>query len=215
VAESSDLIIQIGEWVLTQACQEFATLTRQVEGGEHLGLSINLSPRQFSDPLLADTVRKALTNAGLIATRLTLEITESTIMEDVARTAHVLAQLRSFGARVSIDDFGTGYSSLSLLSEILVDELKIDRVFVTDVATRPEPARLIRAILLLASDFGLHTVGEGLEELDQLQLLEELGCQSGQGYFFARPMPAGQLLELLQRDLNSSDSKQSRQRTLA
>jgi EAL domain-containing protein (putative c-di-GMP-specific phosphodiesterase class I) len=102
-----------------------------------------------------------------------------------------------------------------LLSEILVDELKIDRVFVTDVATRPEPARLIRAILLLASDFGLHTVGEGIEELDQLQLLEELGCQSGQGYFFARPMPAGQLLELLQRDLNSSDSKQSRQRTLA
>lgn len=215
VAESSELIVQIGEWVLTQACQEFATLTRQVEGGERLGLSINLSPRQFSDSLLVHTIRNALANSGLNATRLTLEITESTIMEDVALTADVLAQLRSFGVRISIDDFGTGYSSLSLLSEILVDELKIDRIFVADVATRPEPARLIRAILLLASDFGLHTVGEGVEEHDQLQLLEELGCQSGQGYFFARPMPAGQLLELLQLGFYGSGSNIPRQQTLA
>jgi EAL domain-containing protein (putative c-di-GMP-specific phosphodiesterase class I) len=99
--------------------------------------------------------------------------------------------------RIAIDDFGTGYSSLSLLNEIPVDTLKIDRAFVTDIATRPEPARLIRAILLLASDFGLHTVAEGVEELDQHQLLQELGCKASQGFYFARPQPAAQLFELL------------------
>ena len=197
VAESSEMIVQIGAWMLHHACQEFEALTRKVAGGERLGISINLSARQLSDPILFDTVLSAIENAGLDAERLTLEITESAIMEDVANSVLVLGQLRSIGVKIAIDDFGTGYSSLSLLSEIPVDVLKIDRTFVVDVAKRPEPGRLIRTILLLASDLGLHTVAEGIEELDQLQLLQELGCQASQGFYFAMPQPAGQLLELL------------------
>jgi diguanylate cyclase (GGDEF)-like protein len=200
VAESSGIIVHIGAWILRHACQEFEVLTRGVAGGQNLGLSVNLSTRQLSDPLLIDTVRGALANSGLDARRLTLEITESAIMEDVPNTFRVLTELRSFGVKIAIDDFGTGYSSLSLLSEIPVDTLKIDQSFVTNVAKRSEPGRLIRAIQLLASDFGLRTVAEGVEELDQLEALEGLGCQAAQGFYFARPQPALQLAELLERD---------------
>jgi EAL domain-containing protein (putative c-di-GMP-specific phosphodiesterase class I) len=125
-------------------------------------------------------------------------------MEDVSNTFRVLTELRSFGVKIAIDDFGTGYSSLSLLSEIPVDTLKIDQSFVASVAKRPEPGRLIRAIELLASDFGLRTVAEGVEELDQLEALQGLGCQVAQGFYFARPQPALQLAELLERDTSNS-----------
>jgi diguanylate cyclase (GGDEF)-like protein/PAS domain S-box-containing protein len=200
VAESSGIIVQIGAWILHQACKEFETLTRGVACGQNLGLSVNLSTRQLSDPLLLDTVRSALANSGLEARRLTLEITESAIMVDVPNTFRVLTELRSFGVKIAIDDFGTGYSSLSLLSEIPVDTIKIDQSFVTNVAKRPEPGRLIRAIQSLASDFGLRTVAEGVEDLDQLEALEGLECQAAQGFYFARPQPATQLAELLGRD---------------
>jgi EAL domain-containing protein (putative c-di-GMP-specific phosphodiesterase class I) len=125
-------------------------------------------------------------------------------MEDVSNTIRVLTELRSFGVKNAIDDFGTGYSSLSLLSEIPVDSLKIDQSFVTNVAKRPEPGRLIRAIQLLANDFGLCTVAEGVEELDQLEALHGLGCQAAQGYYFARPQPGSQLAELLERETSNS-----------
>jgi diguanylate cyclase (GGDEF)-like protein/PAS domain S-box-containing protein len=205
VAESSGVIVQIGEWMLDHACAEFAALTRGIAGGDSLGLSINLSTKQLSDPRLIDTVRRAVASAGLNTERLTLEITETTVMEDTENAIRVLTELRSIGAKIAIDDFGTGYSSLSLLNNIPVDTLKIDRVFITDIARRPEPARLVRAILTLASDFGLRTVAEGVEELAQHQLLQELGCHTSQGYYFARPQPAGQLLELLRREPDLSD----------
>jgi EAL domain-containing protein (putative c-di-GMP-specific phosphodiesterase class I) len=186
--------------MLQHACQEFVALTKDVVGGDRLGLSVNLSARQLRDPTLFDTVCSAATNAGLDLQRLTLEITESSIMEDTELAVRVLTQLRGIGVRIAIDDFGTGYSSLSLLNEIPVDTLKIDRAFVIDVTNRPEPARLIRAILTLASDFGFRTVAEGVEELDQHLLLRELGCEASQGFYFARPQPAAQLLDLLKRD---------------
>jgi diguanylate cyclase (GGDEF)-like protein/PAS domain S-box-containing protein len=200
VAETSPIIVAIGNWMLHHACQEFAAATRAAADGERLGLSVNLSTRQLNDPALPDTIASALANAGLNAARLTLEITESTIMENVASTIRVLTQLRNTGVKIAIDDFGTGYSSLSLLSEIPLDTLKIDRAFVTDIAKRSEPAQTIRAILLLAADLGLHTVAEGVEELDQHQLLQKLGCQASQGFYFARPQPAAQFLELFQQD---------------
>jgi EAL domain-containing protein (putative c-di-GMP-specific phosphodiesterase class I) len=156
--------------------------TRSPIGGSRL--SVNLSTRQLSDPLLLDTVRNALANSGLEASRLTLEITESAIMVDVPSSLRVLTELRSFGVKIAIDDFGTGYSSLSLLSEIPVDTIKIDQSFVTNVAKRPEPGRLIRAIQSLASDFGLHTVAEGVEDLDQLKALD---CNAKQPRVFTSP----------------------------
>jgi diguanylate cyclase (GGDEF)-like protein/PAS domain S-box-containing protein len=203
VAESSGLIVQIGAWMLTTACKEFEALTRGV-AGEALGLSVNLSTRQLGDPLLVDTVHRALEESGLDAGRLTLEITESAVMDDVPNTFRVLSELRRFGVKIAIDDFGTGYSSLSLLSEIPVDTIKIDRSFVTDVANRPGPGRLIRAIQSLASDFDLCTVAEGVEDLEQLEVLAGLGCQSAQGFYFARPQPAARLAELLGRDASVS-----------
>jgi EAL domain-containing protein (putative c-di-GMP-specific phosphodiesterase class I) len=204
VAESSGIIVQIGAWILHQACKEFEVLTRGVAFGQRLGLSVNLSTRQLSDPLLFDTVRNALANSGLAASRLTLEITESAIMVDVQSSLRVLAELRSSGVKIALDDFGTGYSSLSLLSEIPVDTIKIDQSFVTNVAKRPEPGRLIRAIQSLATDFGLGTVAEGVEDLEQLKVLEGLQCQAAQGFYFARPQPATQLAKLLGRDASIS-----------
>jgi diguanylate cyclase (GGDEF)-like protein/PAS domain S-box-containing protein len=199
VAESSEMIVQIGQWMLNNACQEFAAAIRQVEGAEGIGLSVNLSARQLTDPVLVDTVQNAAASAGLSLERLTLEITEGAIMEDVANTVFVLEQLRSIGVKIAIDDFGTGYSSLSLLTEIPVDTLKIDRAFVHNVADPRDPTRLIRSILRLAGDFGLGTVAEGVESPDQLQLLQELGCQACQGFYLARPLSAEELVELLQR----------------
>jgi diguanylate cyclase (GGDEF)-like protein/PAS domain S-box-containing protein len=200
LAESSGLIVRISEWMLRHTCLEFEALTRGVPGGQSLGLSVNLSRRQLGDPLLVDTVRSALEDSGLQPTRLTLEVTESTIMADVGNTFRLLNELRNMGVKIAIDDFGTGYSSLSLLSEIPADTLKIDRVFITEVAKRPERERLVRAILLLASDFGFRTVAEGVEELDEQDLLHELGCDASQGYYFAHAQPAGKLLELLLQD---------------
>ena len=198
-AESSRLILEIGDSMLRHACGEFETLTRGVPGAATLGVSVNLSTRQLSDPRLLVTVQDSLTNARLHAGRLTLEITESTIMDDVADATRVLKQLRSLGVKIAMDDFGTGYSSLSLLSEIPIDRLKIDRSFVTGMADRPESSRMIRAILGLAGELGLDTVVEGVEELEQHQRLRELGCQACQGFYFAKPQPAAQLVELLQR----------------
>jgi len=199
-AESSGLILEIGDWVLRHACEEFETSTRDVPGAATVGLSINLSTRQLSNPRLLDTVHDALANAGLEAGRLTLEITESTIMDDAADATRVLTQLRRLGVKIAMDDFGTGYSSLSLLSRIPLDRLKIDRSFVTGMADGSESSHMMKAILALASDLGLHTVVEGVEELEQYEQLQELGCQACQGYYFARPQPAAQLVELLQRN---------------
>lgn len=199
LAESSGMIVQIGDWMLRQAFEEFHALTRDVPGSESLSLSVNLSARQLSNPLLVEAIRDAIASSGLSMGRLTLEITESAIMEDVTNTILVLSRLRNMGAKIAIDDFGTGYSSLSLLSDIPLDVLKIDRAFVIDVARRPERARLIRSILLLARDFGLHTVAEGVESSDQLQLLQQLGCQAAQGFYMAQPMPVGRLAELLRK----------------
>ena len=197
VAESSGMIVQVGEWVLRQACREFQALTRDVAGCENLGLSINLSARQLSDPVFFDTVKGAAAYAGLDMKRLTLEITESAIMEDVSYAIPLLTRLRDIGTSIAIDDFGTGYSSLSLLSQIPVDSLKIDRVFVNDITNHREPARLIRSILLLASDFGLRTVAEGVESCDQMQMLQELGCEAAQGFLLAKPLSGEQCVELI------------------
>ena len=188
VAEASGLIVPLGAWVLNRACQDMQAFFEQT-GQSQLGLSVNLSPRQLSDPNLLVTVREALENSGLEASRLTLEITEGSIMQNTPRTCEVLAQLRGLGLKIAIDDFGTGYSSLGSLRDIPLDILKIDRTFVIDIATSQESARLAKTILQLADDFQLRTVAEGIEESDQLDKLEDLGCDSVQGFYLGKPMP--------------------------
>jgi EAL domain-containing protein (putative c-di-GMP-specific phosphodiesterase class I) len=158
---------------------------------------VNLSALQFEDDNLVATVSEALEESGLDASRLTLEVTETVIMNDVPRSIQVLTALRKVGVKVAIDDFGTGYSSLGTLRYLPVDTLKIDRSFVTDLARDQASADLTRRTLQLAADFRLHTVAEGVEEVEQLEILRGFGCDSVQGFLFAKPQPLADVVKLI------------------
>jgi diguanylate cyclase (GGDEF)-like protein len=193
-AERNGMIIEVGTWVLRQACCDIQALSSP---GLPLTLGVNLSARQLDDDTVVSTVARVLSESGLAPERLTLEVTESAIMDDVDRAAETLRRLRDIGVEIAIDDFGTGYSTLGTLRQLPVDTLKVDRSFVMDVAVDQAAADLTRRTLQLAADFELKTVAEGVEDAEQLHLLVELGCQCVQGYLFSRPVPLDQLGPLL------------------
>ena len=196
IAEESGLIVPIGRWVLERACLQ-AREWRDARDGHGLDLSVNLSSRQIEDPNLVDDVRTALEKADLEPRRLTLELTESMLMQDAERTIETLGRLRGLGVRLAIDDFGTGYSSLSYLRQLPVDALKIDRSFVAVVDSGPDEAALVRSIVSLAQSLRLDTVAEGIEQPGQLAELRTIGTRLGQGYFFARPLDAPEITRLV------------------
>ena len=191
-AESSGLIVPIGAWVLSSACQQLQQWRTHASVAD-LTLAVNLSRRQLCDDALIDTVSSALSASGLDPRLLTLEVTESVVMDDVPYAVSVMEQLRRLGVRIAIDDFGTGYSSLSALRDLPVDCLKIDKSFVAAIASNKGAADVTQRILQLASDFCLHTVAEGVEERAQLVVLQDLGCDSVQGFYYARPLPPDQM----------------------
>ena len=197
LAEETGLLVTIGAWVLHRACQQTRFWQASIPGCQQLSISVNLSAVQLAQPNLASEIAQTLATTGLEARHLTLELTESLLIADVDTTAITLAELDGLGVRLAIDDFGTGYSSLAYLRRLPVDVLKIDKAFVDEVASNPDAAALARAIINLATTFGLATVAEGIEQLDQLQRLRELGCQHGQGYYFAKPLDDQQLTTLL------------------
>jgi diguanylate cyclase (GGDEF)-like protein len=188
VAEQTGAIVRIGKHVLDQACAQVKMWQAAYLLGSKLGLSVNLSGRQLQDPDLYGYVAAALHDSGLDPLCLTLEITESVLMEDLDSTAQTLRRLKKLGVRVAIDDFGTGYSSLTYLRRLPVDILKIDRSFVGGVSSSVEGAALTKAIIRLAMDLDLETVGEGIEEAEQVPALTSLGCEQGQGFYLARPL---------------------------
>ena len=190
VAEETGLILPIGRWVLFEACRQTAAW-RAEPGGEDLGISVNLSSRQFADPNLAGLVGAALEEAGLPADALTLEITEGTVMEDTAPNLATLQALKDLKVRLSIDDFGTGYSSLSYLKRFPIDTLKIDRGFVDGVVEDGEDKAIVGAIVGLAAALGLEVVAEGVETEAQLAAMAALGCAAVQGHLFGTAVPAG------------------------
>ena len=194
VAETTGVIGAIGAWVLGQACRDVAALSGRYPP---LWISVNVSAVQLEDENLVTTVSQALEASGLDASRLTLEVTETVIMNDVPRSVQVLTALRKVGLKIAIDDFGTGYSSLGALRYLPVDTLKIDRSFVTDLAHDRASSNLTRRTLQLAADFHLHTVAEGVEEVEQLEILRDFGCDSVQGFLFARPQPLADIVKLL------------------
>jgi diguanylate cyclase (GGDEF)-like protein/PAS domain S-box-containing protein len=196
IAESSGLIVPIGDWVLNRSCREVHALT--LPRGETLRLSVNVSPRQLSNQRFFDEVENALKSSAFEARLLTLEVTESLFVDDVAGRLGLLNKLRGTHVQIAIDDFGTGYSSLKLLGEMPVDILKIDKSFIDHVVTSPESGRLVQMILHLAKDLGLRTVAEGVEDQNQLETLQKMGCQLIQGYYFSRPIPVQELQTLLQ-----------------
>jgi diguanylate cyclase (GGDEF)-like protein/PAS domain S-box-containing protein len=197
VAEEAGLVGSLGALVLRRACRTLGTWREQGVVGPEVTVSVNVSIRQITDAGLVAQVRTALSEAGLPAANLVLEITESTLIENPQLVRTVLRQLMHLGVAVQLDDFGTGYSSLTVLHDFPGDTLKIDRTFVDTMTDRPQSAAIIRSIVGLAHNLGLRVVAEGIEQADQLRALIELGCEYGQGYHFARPLPTEEIEALL------------------
>ena len=190
VAEETDLIIPMGRWVLAEACAQLGRWQADNPRLRDLQVGVNLSARQFTDPDIVAIVAEALARAAIEPTSLSLEITESVLMEEVEATAETLRALKGLGVGLSIDDFGTGYSSLSYLKRFPVDVLKIDRSFVDGLGVDPEDSAIVDAVVSLAHALGLEVVGEGVETLTQIGELRRLGCDAAQGYLIGRPEAA-------------------------
>jgi len=199
IAEDTGLIVEIGAWVLEQACADLATIRRDVEHGSELTIAVNMSVRQLRDASLLDHVARSLLRHGLSASALRLELTESMVMENLSLVSSLLASLRSYGVGISIDDFGTGYSSLASLDRLPVDEVKIDRSFVSGLGEDDANTSLIAAVVAIADSLGITTVVEGVEEPVQARRVEELGCQRAQGFLYSRPVPLEQLPAAIER----------------
>lgn len=186
VAEEGGQIVQIGQWVLREACFQIQSWQEKFPADKPLYMTVNLSARQFAQPDLIDQVRNILAETKIDPAFLKLEITESMVMDNFESAAAMLFQLRALGVRLSIDDFGTGYSSLTYLHRFPIDTLKIDRSFIT--CMDKENMEIVRTILMLAENLGMDAVAEGVETQEQLTLLRSLNCQNGQGYFFSKPL---------------------------
>jgi diguanylate cyclase (GGDEF)-like protein/PAS domain S-box-containing protein len=198
VAEETGLILPLGRWVLEQACAQAASWNRM--SAQPITMSVNVSARQLQQPAFAAEVAAVLAATGLAPGLLTLELTESVLMQDAEAATAILVDLKRLGVRLAIDDFGTGYSSLNYLRRFPIDELKIDRSFVSSLDDGPTQSAVVLSILRLSETLNLETVAEGIEEPSQLALLRELGANLGQGYLFARPMDTDAMAALIAAD---------------
>lgn len=203
LAESTGLIVEIGAWVIEEACRHASRWERAFPGRPPLTIHVNVSAHQFT-PGLVQTVAAALESAQLTTARLGLEVTESVLMHDVAAAAEILRQLKDLGAVLAIDDFGTGYSSLAYLRQFDLHELKIDKSFVDGLGADRDDTVIVSAVIALAHALGLSVVAEGVETEAQADRLRSLGCETGQGYLFARPAPAEAMDRELEREASSS-----------
>jgi diguanylate cyclase (GGDEF)-like protein/PAS domain S-box-containing protein len=195
VAEESGLIIPIGAWVLHEACRQLCTWRADRLGGARGAVEVNLSARQIDHPEIVSTVERILDETGLPPANLTLEITESALMNDASSALRVLRALKVLGVTLAIDDFGTGYSSLSHLQRFPLDILKIDKSFVDELGADRGGAEIVAAVVKLAHALGLQVIAEGVETERQLDALVRLDCDFAQGYLFSRPVPAHELVE--------------------
>ena len=193
LAEETGLIVPLGEWVLEEACRQQARWQEQGLGA--LKLAVNMSARQFRLEDLSERVAAIVQRTGVQAQHMVLELTESMVMQDVDTTRMSLVALKNLGLSLSLDDFGTGYSSLSYLRRFPIDELKIDRSFISDIHSNEDDAAIASAIVAMAHSLGLSVVAEGVECQAQADLLAQMGCAQVQGYFYARPMLARALVE--------------------
>jgi diguanylate cyclase (GGDEF)-like protein len=199
IAEDTGLIVEVGAWVLEEACKELHRIRSEVEHGEDLWMAVNLSTRQLRDDSLLDVVARSLVRNQLPASALCLELTESELMENIDASTRLLSMVRSFGARVAIDDFGTGYSSFAYLRELPVDEIKIDRSFVSHLGDGGTDKSMVAAIVALAASLGLSIVAEGVETAQQAEALQSLGCEQAQGYLYSPAVPANEVEPVLRR----------------
>jgi diguanylate cyclase (GGDEF)-like protein/PAS domain S-box-containing protein len=200
IAEESGLIVQIGEWVLREACREAATWPIQLQ------IAVNLSPVQFRHGELPALVHTVLLETGLAASRLELEITESVLIADFARAVSVLRRLKALGVRIAMDDFGTGYSSLSYLQAFPFDKIKIDQSFISNLEHNQQSAAIVRAVVSLAHGLGLPVIAEGVESSAQLEFLTRETVDEVQGYLLGRPYPIKHYAELIGHPVDATKS---------
>lgn len=193
IAEATGLIVPIGEWVMNRACEDATRLYRDHD----LHVSVNVSVRQLMAGEFSTWLDGILAVTGLPPAALTIEVTESAFLDDLAAVRVAFERLRCRGVRIAIDDFGTGFSSLARLQHVPVDVIKLDRAFVIDVAERPEARTMAAAIFELSKAIGASIVAEGIETEAQAATLREIGYEQAQGFLFARPMPLSQLHEFL------------------
>lgn len=189
LAEETGLINPIGDWVIQEAVREIAELNKCGLYAEPLSISVNLSPKQFFQPGLVATLAESLLVCDVPPQQLILEITENVFFDEGDRAEVLFRELKMLGVKIHIDDFGTGYSSLSLLRRYPVDQLKIDRSFISGLADNHEDREIVRAIMALGKSLGKNVIAEGIETLEQLDILESFGCGYGQGHYFAKPLP--------------------------
>lgn len=194
IAEYSGLIVDIGEWVMREACQQLQSLQRL--GFNGLRMAVNVSMPQFRDKGFVGRVKRCLESYQIRPQQLELEITESVIMDEPEVVIDVLNQLKNYGVQVALDDFGTGFSSLNYLRRLPLDRIKVDRSFVNDI-DQPSGAVIAETIVNLGIKLGLHTIAEGIETDAQEQALRDLGCMEAQGYKYAKPLPSAELMDFL------------------
>jgi diguanylate cyclase (GGDEF)-like protein len=197
LAEASDLIVQIGRWILNEACRQLQHW-HQMGYGE-LTVAVNLSARQFRQIDLLSMIQSTVANHGLLPKQVVIELTESVVMSDANRAVEVLEMLHQTGFQVAVDDFGTGYSSMSYLKRLPVGKLKVDRSFVSDLGSSAKSDSIVRAIIDLAHGLNMTVVAEGVETAQQLSFLRAFGCDQYQGFLYSRPRSATDMLELLAR----------------
>jgi EAL domain-containing protein (putative c-di-GMP-specific phosphodiesterase class I) len=189
LAEETGLILPIGRWVLETACQQIRRWADN-EDTRHLQVAVNVSARQFRQPDFVDQVRDVLARTGAKPTCLKLELTESLVLDNVEDTIQTMQEIKKLGVFFSMDDFGTGYSSLSYLARLPLDQLKIDRAFVTKLPDSPSDAVIAQTIITMGRSLGLDVIAEGVETEAQCHFLDKNGCHAYQGYLFSKPLTA-------------------------
>ena len=195
LAEETGTIVPIGRWVLKEACAQ--NMAWQRRGLRPVTMAVNLSPRQFADGHLLQDVDEALVSSGMSPVLLQLEVTESMVMRNVSRAIKILDAIQSRGIRLAIDDFGTGYSSMSLMKQFPIDTIKIDRSFIRDLPVDSEDQAIAQAIISMGKALGMTVVAEGVETLEQQAFLRSHACDEMQGFLFSRPLPSGEMADLL------------------
>ena len=194
LAEDAGLIVEIGQWVLDQACQQQKRLEAQ---GVEICIAVNVSVPQFKVKGYAQQVKDTLRKYQVNPKNIELEVTESVVMDDLSMVIETLQDLKEFGIEVAIDDFGTGFSSLSYLQKLPLDRLKIDRAFVKDLPEKDSGA-IAKLVIALGAQLGLKTIAEGVETQAQADFLKQLGCDEVQGFMYAKPMPEVELIQYIE-----------------
>ncbi|OUS11176.1 hypothetical protein A9Q89_09640 [Gammaproteobacteria bacterium 53_120_T64] len=195
--EASGLIVDVGHWVIRTACEYVRSFLDDGLWGDNMQMSVNISPRQFNDPELLEVIEHSLRSYEVEPKHLNFEVTESLIIEDIDAVIKKMLQIKALGAKFSIDDFGIGYSSMVHLKRLPFDLLKIDREFIRNIHSDPDSRGVVEAILAVSRQYGLHVTAEGVEDLDSLEVLRSVGCDTYQGAYFSMPVPVEQFRSLL------------------